>query len=96
MNAQERSEKSPGEDQIEETIQIISRKLQHPTTNREENIGIKNGYREAIKILVEGIRSYDQIDVSLEAGQAMSIAIMAVDYLNGECSQQALVGVESR
>jgi Holliday junction resolvase-like predicted endonuclease len=85
---------TPSEEQIEETIQMISRKLQHPVTNREENLSIKNGYREAIKILVGNIRSYGEIDLMLEAGTSLSIAVMAVDYLNGECSQKALLAIE--
>lgn len=84
----------PSEDEIEETILMVSRKLQHPTTNREENNGMKSGYREAIKILVGNVRTYGEIDLMLEAGLALSIAVMAVDYLNGECSQKALLAVE--
>ncbi|MCE7043593.1 hypothetical protein [Dyadobacter sp. CY312] len=97
MNSAEQKEyehATPSEDQIEETIQMVSRKLQHPITNRDENIGLKNGYREAIKILAGNIRSYDKIDLMLEAGLPLSIAVMAVDYLNGECSQKALLAVE--
>jgi hypothetical protein len=85
---------TPSEDQIEETIQMVARKLQHPITNREENQGLKNGYREAMKILTGNVRSYDKIDLMLEAGLALSIAVMAVDYLNGECSQKALLAIE--
>lgn len=98
MNSAEQKDyerSTPSEDQIEESILMISRILQHPDTNRAENIALKNGYREAIKILVGNIRSYDQIDLMLEAGLALSIAVMAVDYLNGECSQKALLAVEA-
>jgi hypothetical protein len=97
MNSSEQKDyehTTPSEEQIEETIQMISRKLQHPTTNSEENLGIKNGYREAIKILTGNVKSYEKIDLMLEAGQSLSIAKMAVDYLNGECSQKALLAVE--
>jgi len=61
----------------------------------EKNLGIKNGYKEALKILVGNVRSYEEISMLLEAGQPLSIAVMAVDYLNGECSQKALLAVEA-
>ncbi|REA62071.1 hypothetical protein DSL64_10470 [Dyadobacter luteus] len=97
MNSSEQKDyehSTPSEEQIEETIQMVARILQHPATSRDENAGIKNGYREAIKILTGNIRSYEEIDLMLEAGQPLSIAVMAVDYLNGECSQKALLAVD--
>ncbi len=86
----------PSDEEIEETILLVSRKIQHPTTNRDENSAMKSGYREAIKILVDRVRTYEAIDMMLEAGLAQSIAVMAVDYLNGECSQKALLAVEPK
>ncbi|TDE11616.1 hypothetical protein [Dyadobacter psychrotolerans] len=97
MNSSEQKDyehATPTEDQVEETISMISRKLQHPSLDSEQNLGIKNGYKEALKILVGNVRSYEEISMLLEAGQPLSIAVMAVDYLNGECSQKALLAVE--
>ncbi|QDK80851.1 hypothetical protein EXU85_20450 [Spirosoma sp. KCTC 42546] len=56
------------------------------------NRAVHEGYTEAVNILVEGRENYDGID-KLRTQQGRAIAVLAVDYLLGECSHKVLLGV---
>ena len=82
----------PVEGQIKQTIQDIKKRLAELDINKPVNRAIKEGYQEVINILVEDRRTYEGID-ALRTVQGRAIAVLGVDYLNGECSKEVLVGV---
>ncbi|WP_131961642.1 hypothetical protein [Dyadobacter psychrotolerans] len=81
----------PTPQHVEETINLIYQKLERPEMNHPANAAIREGYEEAADILFENYRTY--AGVSSTTIQGRSIAVMAVDYLNGNVSQKVLVGV---
>jgi len=84
----------PSEDQIEETIQLINDILERPEIDLLKNLAVKEGYKEAVDILVEDNRDIKDTNIeSLKTVQGRAIAALAVDYLIGDCSQKVLVGV---
>jgi len=96
MNSSEQKDfehPTPTPDEIEETIDLIYNKLALPQINVAKNDAIREGYYEAIEILTDRKSSYDQISKELKTVQGKAIAVLAVDYLNGECERKALVGV---
>lgn len=82
----------PSEAQIRQTIADIQKKLKRPEMARPINRSVKEGYTESVNILVEGRETYDGID-TLSTQQGRAIAVLAVDYLLGECEQKVLVNV---
>lgn len=86
----------PTEDEIEETVSKIYDRLENPAVNKAINAGVKEGYEEAIDILVDDKKDYKLISSSLKTVQGRAIAVLAVDYLNGECTQEVLLGVPIR
>ena len=80
----------PTPQHVEETISLIYQKLERPEMNHPANAAIREGYEEAADILFENYRTY--AGVSSTTSQGRSIAVMAVDYLNGNVSQKVLVG----
>ncbi|ARK08853.1 hypothetical protein A6C57_00210 [Fibrella sp. ES10-3-2-2] len=82
----------PTEAQISQTIAYIKRRFNHPNMALPINRSVREGYTEAIRILAENVTSYSQIE-ELDTVQARAIAVLAVDYLNGECSQHAIINV---
>ncbi|WP_138477116.1 hypothetical protein [Dyadobacter bucti] len=96
MNSSEQKDfehHSPTKDEIEHTINLIYGKLALPQIHVSSNAAIKEGYEEAIEILTDGKRSYNQISKNLKTDQGKAIAVHAVDYLNGECTRKVLVGI---
>jgi len=85
----------PAEHQIKDTIQQIKRRLSDPAMNKPANRAVKEGYTETVSILVEGRTTYDRID-NLTTVQGRAIAVLAVDYLNGDCEMRVLTGVPLR
>lgn len=79
----------PTEDQIEETIRLIEKRLEEKGINMTKNHAVKEGYTKAIEVLKSGKLDYD----GLITVQGRAIAAIAFDYLNGECSQEVLVNV---
>lgn len=80
----------PTEEQIQETIQIIREKLS--SADATAKASVVEGYSEAVAILAEGRETYDGIE-RLDSIQGRAIAMLAVDYLNGEETQKMLCGV---
>jgi len=79
----------PSEDKIEATITKIYDKLETPGITA----AVKEGYEEAVDILADDKRKYTDISPLLKTTQGRAIAVLAVDYLNGECTQKVLCGV---
>lgn len=83
---------SPTENQIHQTIQSLKQRLNWSQMERPDNKPVKEGYSEAVNILVEDRRTYEGIG-KLKTQQGRAIAVLAVDYLNGLCTQRSLEGV---
>lgn len=84
------------ETQIKQTIVDLKKRLSEPGMNKPVNRAIKEGYTEVVRILVEDIKNYELISDSLKTVQGRAIAIIAVDYLRGECTKKVLIGVHLR
>ena len=59
--------------------------------NQLGNTAVREGFEEAVDILLGNYRTY--AGISSNTVQGRSIAIMVIDYLNGKVSQKMLVSV---
>jgi hypothetical protein len=81
---------APSTNEINQTVEIIQKKIDSGRLSDQ----VAKGYEEALNILVHGKTSYNDISPTLVGDQARAIALLALDYLQGECSRKVLVGVE--
>lgn len=61
--------------------------------NQRRNAPVKEGYKEAIHILCNRIESYEEIPLRCHSVQSRAIAVLAVDFLHGECEHNVLCNV---
>lgn len=78
------------EQQIQAAIEAISKRLQEPQMNQYRNAPVKEGYNEALHILRERIESYGGIKERCHSVQSRAIAVLAVDFLRGDCTHEVL------
>lgn len=79
---------------IDHCISAIKERMKDKRINRFCNSSVKQGYTKALEILEKGITSYPDANIeSLKTVQARAIAVLAVDFLNGECTEEVLAGV---
>ncbi len=81
----------PTEEEIDQTFDLIQDRLEDPRMNNPLNVQVKRGYEAALNIL-DGVIKEDEI-VNINGVQASAIAVLASDYLKGECTQKVLLGV---
>ncbi len=81
------------EEQIQAAIEAIDKRLQEPQMNQYRNAPVKEGYTEALRILRERIESYEAIPQHCHSVQSRAIAVLAVDFLHGECEHNVLCNV---
>lgn len=81
----------PTEEEIDQTFELIQDRLEEPAMSLAKNQQVKLGYENALNIL-DGTMSEAEI-VNIKSVQASAIAVLAADYLKGECSQKVLLGV---
>ena len=96
MNSSEQREfesVTPAHADILETVNIINQKLQLPAINLDVNKAVKEGYAEAILLLTENKNSYDQISAAMKSDVARAIAVLAINYINGECSRETFLAL---
>lgn len=79
----------PTTKQIEETISLIEARLAEKKINKFMNAPVKEGYTKALDVL----RGNDVDLPNISTIQGRSIALIAFDYLKGECSQDVLCNV---
>jgi hypothetical protein len=79
-------------EKIAQTIILIQQKLENKAINRFINAGVKEGYLMAIEVLESGFADLGKIG-KLKTVQGRAIALLANDYLLGECSQEMFVAV---
>lgn len=80
---------APSEEQIEAMITKIEARLAEKAINRTENQPVKDGYTMAVEILCNRQTDYAGIE-TLPTDQARAIAMLAVDYLKGDCHELVL------
>lgn len=81
------------EEEIQAALAAISERMEKPQMNQRRNAPVKEGYTEAINILRNRIESYDDIPTRCHSVQSRAIAVLAVDFLHGECEHHILCGV---
>ena len=81
------------EEEIQAVIAAIGQRIQEPPINQRRNAAVKEGYKEAIHILCNKIESYNDIPTRCHSVQSRAIAVLAVDFLHGECEHRILCGV---
>jgi hypothetical protein len=79
------------EEEIEETLQKIQDFLELPILKLPVHARLREGYSEAVDILADDRRTYAGIG-KLKTDQGRAIAVITVDYLNGDITQKQLLG----
>lgn len=82
----------PTDAEVDSAIEQIESRLQIKAIKRIANAPVKEGYTMALTILRNRQKDYAGTD-ALKTTQGRAIAMIAVDYLNGRCSQEILCGV---
>ena len=93
MNSSEQKsyeQRTPTKSEVQETVVILKGILSLTGIDLPENVSIKEGYQEAFRIISLNTASYGDISSDLATDKAKAIAVMAVDYLNGECKREVL------
>jgi len=81
----------PTEEEIDKTFDLIQDRLEEELMKLSINQQPRLGYEVSLDIL-EGKRT--AVDITNVKGvQASAIAMLSVDYLNGDCSREVLLGV---
>ena len=79
------------EGEIDETFDLIQDRLEEELMKLPINQQPRLGYEVSLDIL-EGKKTFADI-ANVKGVQASAIAMLAVDYLNGECTREVLLGV---
>jgi len=87
--------RKPDPTEIRDAIVAIEQKLAIKQINQARNFAVKEGYAEALRILKSGQMDHSGID-KLKTVQGRAIAVLAVDFLKGECDFEVLVNVPVR
>lgn len=84
----------PTNEEREQTISFIRTRLDYKPINRHTNAGVKEGYLKAVEVLEKKQTDFNNVDVSgMKTTQGRAIVAMAIDYLNGLCKAETLIGV---
>ncbi|QRR01263.1 hypothetical protein [Dyadobacter sandarakinus] len=86
---------SPTIDDIEATAAQLQKDYAEKSATRQED-AFEEGYHEALRILVHRVQQYTDISPALKSDAGKAVAVMAVNYLNGECSREALLAGAER
>lgn len=82
------------EKEIQSCIQGIQERLNDKRVNRYCNASVKEGYIKCLEILSKKICKLEDAEINnLRTVQSRAIAVLAVDFLNGECEKRVLLGV---
>lgn len=80
--------------EIKHCISAIKKRLEDKRINRFCNSSVKQGYIKSLEILEKKITAISEANIdNLKTVQARAIAVLAVDFLNGECAESILLGV---
>ena len=79
---------------IDQCVKLIQDRLDDPLMDLPQNARVKEGYIKALEILKKKVCNYTGAGIkNLSNTQSRAIAILAVDFVSGECSEQILIGV---
>ena len=79
---------------IDQCIKLIQDRLDDPLMDLPQNARVKEGYIKALEILNKKVCNYAGAGIkNLSNTQSRTIAVLAVDFVSGECSEQILIGV---
>ncbi|MDD4822159.1 MAG: hypothetical protein PHI48_06335 [Bacteroidales bacterium] len=82
------------EKEIKNCIRGINKRLEDKRINRFCNAAVKAGYIKSLEILKKRTCNYEDANIKeLPSTQSRAIAVLAVDFLNGECTESVLLGV---
>lgn len=81
------------EEEIQSAITLINQRRQEAGMTLPANREVKAGYREALRVLCNKDESLEHIAANCQSVQARCIAWLAVDFLQGECSQKVLCNI---
>lgn len=85
------------EKEIKNCIRGIKKRLDDKRINRFCNAAVKTGYIKSLEILEKRICNYEDAKIKeLPSTQSRAIAVLAVDFLNGECGAGILLNVPIR
>lgn len=79
--------------EIDKAITAISKRLEDKAMCTPCNAAVKEGYTEALAILREQRDGYEGIADRCQTIQGRAIAVLAVDFLRGECNKKVLCNV---
>ena len=85
----------PSKIEIQSVIDRIERRLKEDSFDQLVNKPLQAGYLEAIRLLKSGTTNYAEIE-ALREKRSQNVAILAVDYLRGECSSKDLTEIPLR
>ena len=77
----------------QKTIDRVKKRLAERAISKPVNVPVKTGYTLALEVLEGKITTLEEIASRTENIQARCIAWLAMDYLKGECTAKALLGV---
>jgi hypothetical protein len=93
MNSSEQKnfeQDTPTSDEIKYAVEALSNKAAQLDITLTEDAALIEGYQEAIDILQNDKRTYDQISVHLKTDQAKVIAVKAVDLQSKAFVKQSI------
>lgn len=76
--------------EIQAAINALKARLQEKAINEQCNTPVKEGYEEAVAILSEQRNGFKGIEEHCHSTQSRAIAVLAVDYMRGQCTLDTL------
>ncbi|KAA0988932.1 hypothetical protein [Dyadobacter aurulentus] len=82
---------TPTDEEVNDTIRQIRARIASPDRHDIRKEQIAQGYELALEILSEKSSNYADIPMKAGSEPAKAIAVLAINYLKGECSRQVLL-----
>lgn len=87
----------PTDADIDRCIEKIEGRLAEKAIYWRCNLSVREGYQMSIELLRNRTNDFTESFIGdMETVQGRAIAMMAIDYLNGSCSEETLCGVPIR
>jgi hypothetical protein len=84
----------PTDTDIERVISKLEERLAEKAINRNVNFAVKEGYAKSVELLKSRTTDLTKSAIGdLQTVQGRAIAMCAMDYLQGLCSEETLCGV---
>jgi len=84
----------PTDTDIKRIIAKLEDRLAEKAMNRHDNLAVREGYAKAVELLKSRITDLTKSAIGdLRTVQGRAIAMCAMDYLIGQCSEETLCGV---